>query len=192
MVDANTAGLDVTAARDGKVQFSKKASGFTLCFFDGTYYVPVSVDDNSVVKSPGGETTGPSDNTTGKGSCPGYPGQNIHYTLHLRSVEQVFYYLGTLISPDAGDYVIRKNGPHKGCPVIAFFIYKTPVPHIRFTVEYRDGTYYVADTARTDECGGGVVDNTMPILAILNDLLNLNRDASETPTTKAVQAVGGG
>jgi hypothetical protein len=32
----------------------------------------------------------------------------------------------------------------------------------------------------------------MPILAILNDLLNVNRDANEIPTTKAVQAVGGG
>lgn len=199
IIQASSAGLDVvTNNKNGTIQFQKQASGsaITICFYDGSGYVPVSVFQNSVVKPPGGERSVGIDNKKTARVCYDQSTQKNapQYTLHLRSVEEIFYYLGNLVAPDAQNYVLRQFGTYKGCPRIPFFISTMPVDHARFSVSYRGDTYYIGDTSRRIECGDrdGVVDNTMRILAIVNDLLNLSRDASETPTTKAVQAVGGG
>jgi hypothetical protein len=76
----------------------------------------------------------------------------------------VFYYLGSLL--DAAQ------------PPINFRIYDHPIEAARFHTDYRGRRYFVHEAA-TD-------DPTITILAILNDLLNLNRDAEEIPSTKTV------
>lgn len=77
----------------------------------------------------------------------------------------MFYYLGSLLTlPNA-------NRP------IPLNISRIPSQKDRFSVIYRGNTYYVSG------------DDTITVLAILNDLLNLHRDASEIPTTKTVVAV---
>ena len=45
-------------------------------------------------------------------------------------------------------------------------------------MSYRGQTYYVGEASKTD--------STMPVLAFLNALMNLNRDANEIPSTKTV------
>jgi hypothetical protein len=200
VVQASSAGLDVKGTlKDGiqLVQFQKKDGGRALCFFDGPGYVRVSVEENSVTKAPSGEAlssqSGKAGNPCAKLLRTRTPPQPyVHYTLHLRSVEQIFYYLGTLINTRS-TYGLRTEGPLAGCPRIPFFIDTVPSDYTRFAVNYRGAVYYVADTSRRIQCAGGanIGDYTMPILAALNDLLNLNRDADEVPTTKAVTAVGG-
>jgi len=93
-----------------------------------------------------------------------------------------------------------------------FWISPVPLPlnELAFTVNYDGATYYIpkngylppeaAERCRLD-MGEKFVDYetscgnpnyriwTLEILTILNDLLNLHRDADETPTTKAVQSV---
>jgi hypothetical protein len=192
ITQASSSGLEVRSVGNGTMmQFMKGASsGSVICFYDGTAYTPVSIVQNSVVKGPAGETNMPE--TKRVSACPGGR-DGARYTLHVRSVEQIFYYLGALVAADASEEFVRQSGPHKGCPRIPFFLSPVPTGHVRFAVDYRGSTHFVSDTTNRVECGGRlIVDNTMPILAILNDLLNLNRDANETPTTKAVQAVGGG
>jgi len=54
---------------------------------------------------------------------------------------------------------------------------------VRFATQYQDKTYYVGEVVKGD--------NTLRILAVLNGLLNLNRDANAIPKTPAVQAIGG-
>jgi len=63
-------------------------------------------------------------------------------------------------------------------PPIGFHIYNHPVENVRFHMNYRGQTYYVSGVSKTDQ--------TMPVLAILNALMNLNRDADEIPSTKTV------
>jgi hypothetical protein len=200
IIDANTAGLGVKDAGHGLIQLTSRSSGFQLCFYDGQAngYIPVSVTQNSVTKGPTGEPVQSQDRQQGPNSSnanPCSPGgpytTTMRYSLRLRSVEQIFNYLGNLV--DSNDKsLVRSSDPHAGCPRIPFFIYSKPVDATRFSVRYRGKSYYIASTDYINSCGKGVVDSTLPILAILNDLLNLNRDANEIPTTKAVQAVGGG
>lgn len=200
VVQASSAGLDVKGASGGGIQLLKKGGGRALCFFDGSGYIHVSVEQNSVTKPPSGEALSSQDGMADRACAKlldrttvrSEPQPHAHYTLHLRSVEQIFYYLGALLDASSFDYVIRTEGPRAGCPRIPFFINAVPTDHTRFAVNYRGSSYYVADTFHWVECGTGrIVDYTLPILAVLNDLLNLNRDADEVPTTKATQAVGG-
>jgi hypothetical protein len=61
---------------------------------------------------------------------------------------------------------------------IHFYIFNHPVENIRFHMNYRGQTYYVREASPADE--------TMPVLAFLNALMNLSRDANEIPSTKTV------
>ena len=87
----------------------------------------------------------------------------------LRSVEGVFSYLGSLLKVEH--------------PPIPFRIREGDFTDTRISVEYRGTTYSVANVPENSS------DLTMPVLAILNDLLNINRDANEIPSTKAYQAL---
>lgn len=190
LVEASSAGLEVRSSDDGKMmQFMKSGGGgdTVVCFFDGTVYTPVTIVQNSVVKGPS------SDAPNFIKGVPGCPGRadGVRYALRLRSTEQVFNYLGLIVRDDTR--FLRPNGTHPGCPRLLFAISPTPTDFVRFSVEYRGAIYYVSDLNNRLSCGGlRPPDRTMPILAILNDLLNVNRDANEIPATKAVQAVGGG
>jgi hypothetical protein len=201
LIDANNAGLGVKDVGHGLVQLTAKSGGSQLCFYEGGNdgYVPVSVVQNSVTKGPTGEDVpslgGPEPDRSGLANpCNPSTGHSPRkkYFLRLRSVEQIFNYLGTLVDPDDNSRLRPPGDPHAGCPRIPFFLYTVPVAGSRFSVAYRGTTYYVASASYLNPCSNGVNDSTLQILAILNDLLNLNRDANEIPTTKAVQAVGGG
>jgi hypothetical protein len=186
VVEAKSAGLEVQSSSDGKMQFMKPGGGSdtVICFFDGTVFTPVTIVQNSPIKGPA------SDQATFIKSVPGCPGRadGTRYALRLRSTEQVFNYLGLLAEENTK--FLRPNGSYPGCPRLPFVISSTPTDFVRFSVEYRGSAYYVSDMNHKLSCGG--LDRTLPILAILNDLLNVNRDANEIPATKAVQAVGGG
>jgi hypothetical protein len=101
------------------------------------------------------------------GSCrPHGPINPERYVIYTRSVEAIFFYLGELV---------REREPQQP---IGFYIYDHPVENIRFHMDYRGQTYYVREASHTDQ--------TMPVLAFLNALMNLSRDASEIPSTKTV------
>ena len=198
LIDASKAGLEVTSAGPGLVQLNKKVTGSTICFYDATGYVPIAIEENSITKPPLGEANPDSDNLQNKQESPKECSRplspnNINYTLLLRSVEQIFYYLGEILG---NDYTRDDSQVDPGCPRISFRISGTPLDKTRFPISYRGTTYFVAGADSkipntrnpNSDCG---YDNTLIILALLNDLLNLNRSASEVPTTKAVQAVGG-
>jgi hypothetical protein len=85
--------------------------------------------------------------------------------LYVRSVEAMFYYLGSLLL----------DPEHSPVP---FYIFDHPVDDTRFHIEYRGRSYFVREASPGD--------GTITILAILSDLLNLNRDAGEIPSTKTV------
>ena len=51
----------------------------------------------------------------------------------------------------------------------------------RIAVNYRGAHYYVRE--------GDPSDHTLEVLALLNQLINANKNASEIPSTKAVQIV---
>jgi hypothetical protein len=90
--------------------------------------------------------------------------------LYLRSVESAIFYLGqTLNEPEVGR-------------ALPFFIRDVDTGHTRFRASYRGTEYYVADN-------DGRKDATLLILSIINQILNLYKNANEIPTTKAVQSV---
>jgi len=195
LVEASSANLEPKTI-DGKfVQFSKKSPNVTICVKDiGGKYVAVGFVPNSVVKTPEMFPLPKSDEVCNPGAVGATEKKlakdNVpikRYRLRIRSVEEIFNYLGYLISDDYKD--LAKNGKflldHKiDQSLIPFHIDQKPSGKVRFSTEYRGQVYYVNEYHDPNEY-------TITILAILNDLLNLNRDANPTPTTKAVQAVGG-
>lgn len=188
IVQASAAGLEVVETPDGRMQFQKGAnSSSVICFHDGTGYSAISIVRNSSVKGPAGESE-PNLSLSSSKACRG-PVSRRHYTLHLRSVEQIFNYLGQLVLAQEKNLLIRRTGRFAGCPRIPFVLSRLPTGHVRFSVPYRGAVYYVSGQENRLDCGA--LDNTLPILAVLNDLLSINRDANEIPTTKGVQAVGG-
>jgi hypothetical protein len=184
VVEAATAGLEAKSA--GKqIQFTKKSAEITLCVpsDEPGKYSAVGIVPNSVVKTPEGEQVPSTDEAC---NPPVHHADKkaevlkpkIRYQLALRSVEGIFYWLGGLPA------CAEPSDNQSGGPPIPFCIYGAPITNPRFSVEYRGKTYYISEKIEGK-------DYTTIILALLNDLLNINRDANEIPTTKAVQAVGG-
>ncbi|WP_316158466.1 MULTISPECIES: hypothetical protein [unclassified Bradyrhizobium] len=187
IVEASSAGLDVVDAGEGRMQFMKGGGGSEpiVCFWDGEVYTPVAIVSNSVGKGPAG-------GISFIRSIPGCPGRanGTRYALHLRSTRQVFTYLGSIV--DNPQFLRPGNGPGGGCPRLPISLSSTPTDDVRFSVAYRNSAYYVSGFGHKIICGNAeVLDRTLPVLAILSILLNINRDANEIPSTKTVQAAGG-
>jgi hypothetical protein len=155
--------LSPTTRSKQTYQLSKSEQKFVLCATTR----PKSVD--AVGIAPFGVTKDPDDTPIpdDNGTCGHGPIDPERYVLYTRSVEAIFFYLGELL-----------NEPESQQPPIGFHIYNHPVENVRFHMNYRGQTYYVGEASKTDQ--------TMPVLAILNALMNLNRDADEIPSTKTV------
>jgi hypothetical protein len=117
--------------------------------------------------------------------------------LYLRSVEAMVTFLGQMLLVD------------REYRVLPFHISQQYDDDSRFGIRYRGQEYYVNETAKTcrylksigseqywrmaDKEGNCPLyeneDQTLFILGILNQTLNLYKNANEIPTTKAVQSV---
>jgi hypothetical protein len=187
LVEAALAGLSATKADGNLVQLAKKSTQTTICVADasGTKYVAVGIATASVFKTP--EVSIPQSDDeckilplqnpqTGKTSVKEAPSVE-RQLLRLRSVQEIFTYLGFLVR--------NKNSTQHAynLPDIGFNISEHPPPEVRFVTQYQGKNYYVSNVSGND--------NTLRILAVLNGLLNLNRDANAIPKTPAVQAIGG-
>lgn len=170
LVRAKAASLDVRTITGSKAQFAESSSVTTLCVPNGddSDYLAVglvSISSQKPVASDEYQDTNA--NCLPRGSSLKATAQKTRYQAHVRTVEGLFYYLG---------YIQKKPDP-----ILEFLLPTAPPNTYRISVHYRDQTYYV----QNDEM-------TMSILAILNNLVNINRTADELPKTTAVQQVGGG
>jgi len=161
LVQTDSASIDVKKSGGG-YQLSKSSVKYVLCVANGPRrgYAAVGLASPGATKDPVKPPVPKSNGTCG-GASPGA----YHYVIYIRSVEAVFYYLGSLL-----------NAPEQS--PIPFRIYDHPIDDARFHTDYRGRSYFVRDASADDA--------TITILAILNDLLNLNRDANEIPSTKTV------
>jgi hypothetical protein len=106
-----------------------------------------------------------------------------HTVVYLRSVDSIVTYLGELLRLKPGERPLP------------FDI--SPQPHggDRFSVSYEGGTYYIGSRANAALPGDpnkidlSHDDRTLDILTLLNQLINLNKKASELPSTRAVEAL---
>jgi hypothetical protein len=160
LVQSDAANIDVKKSGDS-YQLSKSSVKYVLCVAAGPRrgYIAVGLASPGATKDPIKPPV-PKSN----GNCGGLSPDPYRYVIYIRPVEAVFYYLGILLNT--------------GQPPIAFHIYDHPVEEARFHTDYRGRSYFVREAATGDP--------TITILAILNDLLNLNRDAEEIPSTKTV------
>jgi hypothetical protein len=157
--------LDLTPTTRSKqaYQLSKTKQKFVLCVTTRPNSVDaVGIAPFGVTKDPD-DTPIPGDN----GTCGHGLVNPERYVIYTRSVEAIFFYLGEL-----------QREPELQPRPIHFYIYDHPVEKIRFHMSYRGQTYYVGEASKTD--------STMPVLAFLNALMNLSRDADEIPSTKTV------
>jgi hypothetical protein len=112
---------------------------------------------------------------------PAPQGPREYTVVYLRSVDGVVSYLGKLL---------RLADPNRR--PLPFDISIHPHEHDRFTVSYDGVTYYVpgrGGAAIDGAVGPEDHDRTMDTLTLLNQLINLNKKASELPSTRAVQSV---
>jgi hypothetical protein len=156
--------LDLSPTKSKRAyQLSKTEQKFALCVTTRpNSFDAVGITSFGVTKDPD-ETPIPDDN----GTCGHGPINPERYVIYTRSVEAIFFYLGELMR-------MRESQQQP----IPFYIYDHPVENIRFHMNYRGQTYYVREASETDY--------TMPVLAFLNALMNLSRDANEIPSTKTV------
>jgi len=142
-------------------QLSKSADKFVLCVPSGPdTFDAVGIAVSGATQAPKKPPVPKTNGTCGKRSANPY-----RYVIYTRSVEAIFYYLGALLR-------------HPEYSSLAFHIYDHPIDNARLHTSYRGQTYYVREVQDDDY--------TIAVLAILNDLLNLNRDANEIPSTKTV------
>jgi hypothetical protein len=154
-----------------RYQLSKSSTSYVLCLpAPNGAYEAVGIASPSATKDPTDPPL-PTNNGSCKGLSPIKSSDTPYYryVIYLRSVEAIFYYLGGIL-----------EHPERPSP-IHFYIYDHPEGVVRFNTNYRGQTYYVREYSKGD-------DYTITILSILADLLNLNRDANEIPSTKTVAA----
>jgi hypothetical protein len=171
---ASTSNLDVKV-QDGTVRLYKTSKHNALCIprpDDPEHYEAVGIVSGSLASGPSPIDVPETDDACVAATTdpvpPAIDRPLQRKLVYLRSVEAIFYYLGA----------ISAENPNP----LKFYLHAEPIPDPAFSVEYHGRTYYIAKYSEG-------VDNTVAILAILNGLLNLHRDASEIPTTKAVQSV---
>jgi hypothetical protein len=103
----------------------------------------------------------------------------------LRSVDGIIRYLGRVqqVVDEAPGADSEKKGvtwTANGVRQTLFQLHREPGLD-RIAVSYRGKRYYVRQ--------GDPSDHTLEVLALLNQLINANKNASEIPSTKAVQIV---
>jgi hypothetical protein len=186
--DLATAGNGPLALRrrhDGRYQFYKSKARTAICLPAGPGYVVSSVSGDADTASGGRdladvcyrrevERESESANADDPQDAPqgGHSAQpQIRRMMYLRSVKGVIEYLGELSRLPAG--VPRP---------IPFYVRPGQDPGAPIGMTYDGEGYHVdAFQAGTDE--------TMLVLSIVNDLLNLIKKASEVPTTPSVQVL---
>ena len=104
----------------------------------------------------------------------------------LRSVDAIIHYLGAvqrLVDADRGPDGAKKGvtWDDHGVRQTLFQLHAAPSGSDRIAVSYRGRRYYVRE--------GDPSDHTLEVLALVNQLINANKIASEIPSTKAVQIV---
>ena len=106
--------------------------------------------------------------------------------LHFRSVDAMIEFLGRML-----------RVPPRLRP-LRFDLSPEDPATLRFSVPYKGQRYYVhdrrhifADTAGCPQTDAGprCEDRTLEILTLVNQLLNLNKNQSELPSTAAVQVI---
>jgi hypothetical protein len=114
--------------------------------------------------------------------------------IYQRSVLQMFGYLGAIVRRSqnweimAGRFPNHRRG--EGNPV-GFHVYLgVPPPDVAVAVDYGDQTYFVRKSnpgyGNADACGNYRGDYTTKVMALLNELVNLSKNANELPATKTV------
>lgn len=136
----------------------------------------------------------------------GYP--RLQVRLHIRSVGEIFQFLGDLLhyqeevrrymeseprptfklnTPVTFGYCPDDPGP--GCNDFFFRLDGDP-NKARFTLNYRDRDYAVANINALDGRGNGMQrDHTLEVLSVLHQLVNLNKSASDIRATPSVQVL---
>jgi hypothetical protein len=168
LVKVDGAGLDLNLdKRKHAYQLSKTEYKYVLCVTTRPgRRVAVGISSFGATKDPNKPLVAEDD----KG-CGSQHVDPDRYVLYTRSVEAIFFHLGNMLRHHSA-----KTSP------LYFWIYNQPVEGARFHMSYRGTTYFVREASdnRQDP------DNTMIILALLNALMNLNRDANEIPSTRTV------
>jgi hypothetical protein len=142
-----------------------------------------------------------------------YPKQQLR--LHIRSVEEIFQFLGDLLQyQDEVKYYLDSNrelGLKLNTPVTFGYCGDDPTPgcddifirldgepcNARFTLTYRDKQYSVANFsppggARNNNCRAESVaqrDHTLEILSVLHQLVGLHKSAIDIRATPFVQVL---
>lgn len=97
-------------------------------------------------------------------------------TINIRSVEAIIQYLGALLRNPQAAAIVQK---HLGYSLMT--LNQNP-GDARFKVNYMGHTYYVREVGNGD-------DRTLQVLALLTQLISLNKVAKEIPTTRDVEIV---
>lgn len=181
LATAGNGSLMLRQRRDGRYQFFRSRARTAVCFPAGPGYVVSSVSGDADATAGGRELSEACYRRevmreTDSANTEEVPGggnrqPQLTRTMYLRSVKGVIEYLGELSRLPAGvprpiPFYIRP-GQDPGAPI---------------------GVYYDGEGYHVDAFEAGT-DETMQVLSIVNDLLNLIKKANEIPNTPSVQVL---
>lgn len=96
-------------------------------------------------------------------------------TINIRSVEAIIQYLGALLRNPQSAAIVQK---HLGYSLMTL---SQDSDNARFTLSYMGDDYYVRQVDKNDR--------TLQVLALLTQLVSLNKVAKEIPTTRDVEVI---
>jgi hypothetical protein len=129
---------------------------------------PQPAEACEVAEWPGGETGQP-------GPSPQPRKKQMQIKIYTRSVEGMIQYLGA---------IVRKYGESPDNP-IRFFIHRGSISEEKVSLLY-EGRSYAVGPYRDDDQSHLGEDNTLPILGLVQQLLNLRKSSKEIINTSAV------
>ena len=124
----------------------------------------------------------PPGNVSGAGIAARFKQQTFRF--HLRSVQEVMYYLGELLryQRGSGRTVFAKDRR----VLFELTVDKASAEKPFVSTTYEDKTYYLAKPPKGTQSRAGSV------LALVSQLFGLHKKSEELPTTTTIKTVGGG
>jgi hypothetical protein len=122
-------------------------------------------------------------------------GDQVPMSIELRSVYEIFQYLGARVRSEDGKHTSKLTAHKQGGPVLFQVSEKTkstaqdnprPAPDHRLSVSYQGEDYVVGPS---DALAAKDVDYSMKVMALLSQMVNALKLSSDIATTKQVQVI---
>ncbi len=175
----------------------RTATCYRVAFRGGWVLMPSGITDPALLAR-GSDPVCTQDEIVEVPSAAPHPGLARAQQIHIRSVQEIIHFLGTLLKVQA-DLPRRADGTASCIPVdlspdrsrraCLFQLLPGEGPDGAVTVEHAGRPWHVPAFREPGQGDQPMGDYSMRVLALVSDLVNLKKSSSSIPSTRAVQIV---